>query len=292
MTEQAQENKTTYILECNGNAYRMATDADLGKLCWFSDESIHEAVNCKRVFKLKAVSYPHYYSDMDIKYNKAYVLVGTVISSGSTVTRDNYMPQFNRPPERPQPCHHQRIAFEGPGVMPIFKCLDCGIPLSDQYVKDHLSSAKALVSNILQPPPTQKAEIVSKEQTAPKPFLKDEIKDQLSLLEKALSNARGEDQKLIAQLGLEWICLLLRKNNDYGSSVFHEPILAPEMSTLAAIDVRMSDKIARIRNLKGASTAEVKDETLDQTYMDLGACCLLRLVVREKFEKIKREVNS
>ncbi len=95
----------------------------------------------------------------------------------------------------------------------------------------------------------------------------------------ALSGVRGETQKAIAEVGLQWIATLLKKNNDYGSSVFKEPVLAPGMPVVSAIDVRMSDKIARIQNLKTAKQ-EVKDESIQDTYNDLGSYCLLRAVAQ------------
>lgn len=95
----------------------------------------------------------------------------------------------------------------------------------------------------------------------------------------ALGGVRGETQKAIAEVGLQWIATLLKKNNDYGSSVFKEPVLAPGMPVVSAIDVRMSDKIARIQNLKTAKQ-EVKDESIQDTYNDLGSYCLLRAVAQ------------
>lgn len=96
----------------------------------------------------------------------------------------------------------------------------------------------------------------------------------------ALSGVRGETQKAIAEVGLQWISTLLKKNNDYGSSVFKEPVLAPGMPIVSAIDVRMSDKIARIQNLKTAKQ-EINDESIQDTYNDLGSYCLLRAVAQK-----------
>lgn len=96
----------------------------------------------------------------------------------------------------------------------------------------------------------------------------------------ALNGVRGETQKAIAEVGLQWITTLLKKNNDYGSSVFKEPVLAPGMPVTSAIDVRMSDKIARIQNLKTAKQ-KVNDESIQDTYNDLGSYCLLRAVAQQ-----------
>lgn len=111
--------------------------------------------------------------------------------------------------------------------------------------------------------------------------LSDENLQRTQLVGEALEGKRGPDQKLIAEIGVAWIDTLLRKNMDYGSSVFHEPVLCPGLPTTTAIDVRMSDKIARIKNLK-TSKAQVTEETVDDTYSDLGSYCLLRKVARTK----------
>ena len=103
----------------------------------------------------------------------------------------------------------------------------------------------------------------------------------------ALNGSRGETQKAIAEVGLQWIATLLKKNNDYGSSVFKEPVLAPGMPVVSAIDVRMSDKIARIQNLK-TSKSEIVSESIQDTYNDLGSYCLLRAVA----EQINKGITS
>jgi hypothetical protein len=99
--------------------------------------------------------------------------------------------------------------------------------------------------------------------------------ERLNLLADTLSGERGEDQKRIARVGLEWICLLLAKNSDYGSSVWKQPLLAPEVPADAAIRVRMSDKIERLRYLR-FSAGEI-NESVEDTIRDLGAYCLLWL---------------
>lgn len=97
-----------------------------------------------------------------------------------------------------------------------------------------------------------------------------------SRVEEAVYGKHGPDQQRIAKVGLTWVATLLRKNSDYGSSVWQEPILAPDCSTDAAIRVRMSDKVSRIRSLL-SKRAEVKEETIDDSIGDLGAYCLLLL---------------
>lgn len=91
----------------------------------------------------------------------------------------------------------------------------------------------------------------------------------------------GPDQERIATVGLHWVATLLRKNSDYGSAVWQEPVLAPDCSADAAIRVRMSDKVSRIRSLLG-KRAEVRDESIEDSISDLGAYCLLLLARPKK----------
>jgi hypothetical protein len=98
----------------------------------------------------------------------------------------------------------------------------------------------------------------------------------LDLIRVALWGDRGEDQQRIAQAVVEWGALLLRKNHDYGSSVWKTPILAPDCDPGTAIRVRMSDKIQRLTQLLQRE-AEVKEESIHDTLRDLGAYCLLEL---------------
>ena len=110
--------------------------------------------------------------------------------------------------------------------------------------------------------------------------------EQLKLLAAALDGSRGQQQQIIAEEGMKIISLLLQKNHDYGSSVFEPPALDPSLSVLAAIDVRMSDKIARIKNLKTAA-AEVKSESIDDTYKDLAGYVILRRAVQRYNDEVE-----
>jgi hypothetical protein len=103
-----------------------------------------------------------------------------------------------------------------------------------------------------------------------------EIERRLDVLRDALSGIRGADQQRIGRVGLEWITMILHKNTDYGSSVWHAPVLAPECQTEAAIRVRMSDKIARLTRLLSGDAAQCA-ESIEDTVRDLGAYCLLWL---------------
>lgn len=96
------------------------------------------------------------------------------------------------------------------------------------------------------------------------------------MLQEALSGKRGPDQQRIAQTGTAWIETIIAKNTDYGSSVFEVPVLAPECDAGAAIRVRMSDKINRVKTLL-KNVALVKSESIEDSIGDLGAYCLLWL---------------
>ena len=86
------------------------------------------------------------------------------------------------------------------------------------------------------------------------------------------------DQKLIAEEFLQVTATALRKNHDYGSGVWSPPVLAPNISADMAIRVRMSDKLARIRQLEALSASPQVEESLDDTYMDLGVYCILKVI--------------
>jgi len=118
--------------------------------------------------------------------------------------------------------------------------------------------------------------------TAEKPDWKGTMHPSLSLILSAQKGERGPAQKLIAEVGMDVIALLIRKNTDYGGSVFSSPILRPTLDPLVAIDVRMSDKIKRIANLleKPSSDYSVTDESVEQTLDDLCGYIILRKVVK------------
>jgi hypothetical protein len=101
--------------------------------------------------------------------------------------------------------------------------------------------------------------------------------EQLNVVVKeALNGDRGDDQLRIAQVGLDWIETILKKNQNYGSSVWETPVLAPNMDVASAILVRMSDKVSRLQSLTMGDIDAV-GESLEDTIRDLGAYCLLYL---------------
>jgi len=90
----------------------------------------------------------------------------------------------------------------------------------------------------------------------------------------ALRGDHGAGQQRIAEKGVDMICLLLRKNSDYGGTVFQPPLLAPTMESRSAILVRMSDKVGRIHNLMKKGTSEV-NESIGDSIWDLGGYSIL-----------------
>jgi hypothetical protein len=108
------------------------------------------------------------------------------------------------------------------------------------------------------------------------------ISRDLDLLVEASEARHGEDQTRIAETIIQWGALLLRKNKDYGNSVWNTPVLAPDCSVSAAIRVRMSDKISRLAHLIANNNDPAINESIDDTLRDLGAYCLLELARPKK----------
>lgn len=75
-------------------------------------------------------------------------------------------------------------------------------------------------------------------------------------------------QTRIAVTAIELIALLLRKNTDYGCSIFGGSRLLPESPAKARILLRLEDKIARLEQLS-RSDAMVPAETFRDTMRDL-----------------------
>ena len=99
-----------------------------------------------------------------------------------------------------------------------------------------------------------------------------EVSECLTLIESAIFSD-NDDQRRIACVGLSFLSTMLKKNKDYGSSVFKTPMLTPGLDPGVTILVRMSDKIQRLSH---NNKLEV-DESRDDTMMDLGAYALLYL---------------
>lgn len=86
----------------------------------------------------------------------------------------------------------------------------------------------------------------------------------------------NEDQLRIFKIGIGAISMMLKKNRDYGSSVWKKPILAPQIDGGTQILVRMSDKISRLETLLNGHVPLIA-ESLEDTLFDLFAYILLYL---------------
>jgi len=106
-----------------------------------------------------------------------------------------------------------------------------------------------------------------------------ELKE-MAMLHDALVGSRGNHQQLIARAGLRLTTTLLRKNKDYGSSLFEPPLLAPNIPAKQGILVRLSDKIKRIIQLQSSGSAEVA-ESLADTILDNAGYSILWLACPE-----------
>ncbi len=83
--------------------------------------------------------------------------------------------------------------------------------------------------------------------------------------------------------------LVKDKNKDYGSSAFSYPVFVPWIPPQTAILVRLSDKVARIKNLFGKGVSSVPTEAVEDTVRDtVGYLCLLWCLLRtEQLDKAK-----
>jgi hypothetical protein len=80
------------------------------------------------------------------------------------------------------------------------------------------------------------------------------------------------DRDKLYGLSLEVVQLLMRKNNDYGSSYFE---LRDEYGYVAFL-VRLADKFARLKHLAENKPA-FEDESVEDTLKDIVGYCLLEL---------------
>ena len=75
--------------------------------------------------------------------------------------------------------------------------------------------------------------------------------------------------------------LLVKKNSDYGNSVFLPPPLASGISTEQAILVRIGDKIQRLLSICQKKDRSVSEETFDDTLKDLAGYIVLYFAAKE-----------
>jgi len=100
------------------------------------------------------------------------------------------------------------------------------------------------------------------------------LDQQANLSPHYLSNS----QRSIWHMFFAMLAKALRKNHDYGDSVFSPPMLVPHMSVLDAILVRMGDKAKRIVTLRSVPKTLVRDESLVDTLSDLGVYSLFAAI--------------
>lgn len=83
---------------------------------------------------------------------------------------------------------------------------------------------------------------------------------------------------LHAQIAKELTDLYIRKNTDYGDSI---GVGYKELGPISIL-TRMTDKMNRLKNLvvKGEKTAQVSDESIDDTLQDLANYAIIFLVER------------
>ena len=87
-------------------------------------------------------------------------------------------------------------------------------------------------------------------------------------------------QHHIAIVALQTLETLLRKNTDYGSSVFFPPELNPTLPAESAVMVRLNDKLCRMRTLLSSGEPHQVAESLDDTIGDAIGYEILWLVIR------------
>lgn len=102
--------------------------------------------------------------------------------------------------------------------------------------------------------------------------------EQCCLESRTVSIDLTDDQEAIVAIFDEAKRVALKKNHDYGSSVFEPPVLSPTMPPGAAILVRMSDKINRLQTLLSGKRAQVEDEASADTMLDLATYAFLWLI--------------
>lgn len=76
--------------------------------------------------------------------------------------------------------------------------------------------------------------------------------------------------------------LSLRKNNDYGSSVFTRGPLTQDIPVEDAIRVRIGDKLNRLSNLLSNPNRKTIDESVQDTWLDLSAYCILAYIINKR----------
>lgn len=97
--------------------------------------------------------------------------------------------------------------------------------------------------------------------------------------------------RMTREEAIEAVCsymagILIAKNADYGNSSQRNPYLCPQISAQAGIEVRISDKLARWRQLSKPSESTQNQprvaESLEDTVLDTMGYCVLWLLAERQ----------
>ena len=102
-------------------------------------------------------------------------------------------------------------------------------------------------------------------------------------MNKKITTKEGIHQEICKQMHNTY----RRKNHDYGDSF---ATLRQEYPN--AILIRLGDKYNRLKALMSGEVAQVKDESIDDTLLDLANYCILELVERRYATCTKLEVST
>lgn len=122
--------------------------------------------------------------------------------------------------------------------------------------------------------------------TTPNPYIPDRIEDPdwddvFDAIKEYIYNpgACRNTEVIMVEEAIKIVFTLIRKNRDYGSSVFDAPRLTPHLDPGVAIDVRLSDKLNRLEQLS-RTDPEIKSESIDDTKLDIIGYLILQRVHR------------
>lgn len=110
------------------------------------------------------------------------------------------------------------------------------------------------------------------------------MNDDINIIERSIAGEFGPINQLIGKEFLRLAATVVRKNRDYGASVFQDvPTDDGQIIPAAqAIQVRLNDKTNRIKSLCANGEALVKDESIADTYRDKAVYIALLGMLRCK----------
>lgn len=92
----------------------------------------------------------------------------------------------------------------------------------------------------------------------------------------------NQDQRDIWAMFEELKVLAIKKNHDYGSSVFRPPVLPPGLPIESSILVRLSDKVSRMQTLLANPNTALVAESLSDTMKDMGTYAFLYVIAQKR----------